>query len=280
MKLVWVPGGTFLMGSPDTDRDAAPEEKPQQEVQITRGFYFGAHPVTVGEFRQFVEAAKYQTAAEHGTGWGYNKETRKLEERTGFSWREVGWQQTDASPVVNVTHDDAAAFCDWLSRKEGKTYELPTEAEWEYACRAGTPTRYHSGDDAASLKGVAKVTAALRRLRDAEAYRDWVFPAWESEQPFTSPVGRFKANTWGLFDMHGNVWQWCADGKREYPKEPLQEPLKDPKGPLRGTTYVLRGGSILSAPAFCRAAYRHLRESGYRHFDVGFRVVLRAVESG
>ena len=124
-----------------------------------------------------------------------------------YSWRNVGFAQTDLHPVVCVSWNDAVAFCDWLSRKEGKTYRLPTEAEWEYACRAGTTTRYWCGDDPEGLARAANVPDASAKS---------LFPAWKTIGAsdgcvFTAPVGSYRPNPFGLYDMHGNAWQWCSD---------------------------------------------------------------------
>ena len=143
MKLVLIPAGEFLMGSPDSDKDAEDDEKPQHRVRITRPFYLGAHEVTRGQFRRFVDETGYRTEAEKNDagGLGYDAQSKKLKQDRKFNWLNPGFEQTDEHPVVNVSWNDSVAFAEWLSRKEGRTYRLPTEAEWEYACRAGTKTQ-------------------------------------------------------------------------------------------------------------------------------------------
>ena len=189
-----------------------------------------------------------------------------------YSWKNTGFPQGDDDPVVNVSWNDAAAFCAWLSKKEGKTYELPTEAESEYACRAGTTTRFWCGDDDAGLNGTDNVRdASLKEKLDADQFKDWTFAAWNDGHPFTSPAGTFRANAWSLCDMHGDVWQWCADWFGKYP----EGALKDPKGPTDGDFRVSRGGSWQSVPALCRSAARHAFDPGDRDANIGFRVVLR-----
>ena len=174
--------------------------------------------------------------------------------------------------MVNVTWNDATAFCAWLSKKEGKVYELPTEAEWEYACRAGTKTRFWCGDTDASLKGNANLAdASLKGKMDADFVKDWPFVSWDDDYPFTSPVGGFKANPWGLYDMGGNVWQWCADGHDKY----QEGYIKDPKGKESVNNRVLRGGSWMEGSRNCRSASR-LFLPAYRLHCLGFRVVLRS----
>ncbi len=234
MKLTLIPAGEFKMGSGESAEataafftrtygarfltaDSFKNEHPQHRVQITRPFYLGTYHVTRGEFRQFVNDTGYKTDAER------RRTVAASEDRF---WRNVP-EQTDEHPVVNVSWNDAAAFCKWLSRKEGKTYRLPTEAEWEYACRAGTTTRYYSGDDPETLAKVGNVTDAAYRAR---------FPRFAEQTltasdgyVFTAPVGQFKPNAFGLYDIHGNAWEWCSDwyGKEYYGKSPVE----DPKGP-------------------------------------------------
>ena len=128
-----------------------------------------------------------------------------------YSWRNAGFEQTDEHPVVCMSWNDAVEFCKWLSRKEGKTYRLPTEAEWEYACRAGTTTRYYSGDDPETLAKVGNVADAAAKAK----FPEWTWTIKASDgYVFTAPVGRFKPNAFGLYDMHGNAGQWCADWYR------------------------------------------------------------------
>ena len=169
--------------------------------------------------------------------------------------------------MVNVSWNDAVAFCKWLSRKEGKTYRLPTEAEWEYACRAGTTTRYYSGDDPETLAKVGNVADATAKAK----FPDWKCTIKASDgYVFTAPVGSFKPNAFGLYDMHGNAWQWCSDwyGEDYYAKSPTD----DPTGPDSGDDRVLRGGSWDGRPDFTRSADRDQEPPNYRGNIAGFRV--------
>ena len=151
MRLVLIPPGTFVMGSPSS-LDAAAAEKPAHRVQISRAFYLAAHEITVGNFRAFVNATGYKTEAEQQQkGYGWDRTQGKFVAGPAYSWQHVpledaGWVQGENHPVINVSWNDAIAFCRWLSQKEGKSYRLPTEAEWEYSCRAGTTSRYYVGD--------------------------------------------------------------------------------------------------------------------------------------
>jgi LSD1 subclass zinc finger protein len=274
LKLVRISHGKFQMGSPRGEVGQFDREMPQHEVEISRSFYMGMYTVTVGQFRQFVQETEYKTEAEADGqgGYGYNAETKKWEgSKPQYTWRNVGWEQSDAHPVVNVSWNDAVKFCQWLSEKEKRRYELPTEAEWEYACRAGTTTRFYNGDRDEGLKEVANLAdASLKAKLDTEFYKSWTFQTWDDGYAFTAPVGQLKPNAWGLYDMHGNVWQWCADGLRKY-KEGY---IKDSQSEIKDSR-VLRGGSWNNAPRDCRAAYRFGRGPGVRNHNFGFRVVLR-----
>jgi formylglycine-generating enzyme required for sulfatase activity len=271
MKFTRIKAGEFLMGSPDTDKDAKDDEKPQHRVRITRPFYLGVHEVTRGQFRRFVDDAGYQTDAEKDGkgGWGWNEAANKFEhgQNPRYTWRETGFEQTDEHPVVNVSWNDAVAFAEWLGKREGKTYRLPTEAEWEYACRAGTTTRYFCGDDAEALAEVGNVADAMARekhhWKDTIAARDGFV--------YTAPVGRYRPNAWGLHDMHGNVLEWCWDwyGKDFYKGSRVD----DPAGPLDAAYRVIRGGSWYNSPRYCRSANRWI-EPGNRSNDLGFRLAL------
>jgi formylglycine-generating enzyme required for sulfatase activity len=227
MKLVLIPAGSFMMGSDDGDSD----EKPVHKATITRPFYLGTHEVTVGQFRKFVSDAGYKTEGD---------------------WRNAGFAQTDDHPVVNVSWNDAVAFCEWLSRKEGTQYRLPTEAQWEYACRAGSTGKFCYGNDENQLGEYAWYD----KNSDSKAH----------------PVGEKKPNAWGLYDMHGNVWEWCADWNDSgyYGKSPTD----DPSGPATGSSRVYRGGSWSLPARLCRSAFRGLYLPGGRPYFLGLRVSL------
>jgi len=268
MKLALIPGGEFLMGSPASEvgrRDA----ESQHRVRITKPFYMGIHEVTVGQFKRFVAATNYKTEAETDGkgGWGYEKSAGVTQD-VKYSWRSHGFPQVDAHPVINVSWNDSVAFCTWLSRAEGVEYRLPTEAEWEYACRAGTNTMYYHGNDAEGLVAVGNVA-------DRSFQKD--FPSFThaiaADDGFvsTSPVGRFRANGFGLYDMHGNVLEWCSDwyGGDYYESSPRN----DPAGPPGGSDRVIRGGSWSYPADYCRSAFRLGDLPSYRNGRLGFRVV-------
>ena len=274
MKLVLIPAGEFLMGSPDSDKDAKANEKPQHRVRITRPFYLGATEVTVGQFRRVVETAGYQTEAEKDGqgGRGWNEAKGIWEDGPQYTWRNPGFAQTDEHPVVNVSWNDAIAYCHLLSDRESLKlydgYRLPTEAEWEYACRAGTTSRYESGDDPETLALVGNIGDWNLKA----AYPSVKWPTIAARDGFinTAPVGQSQPNAFDLYDLHGNGWEWCQDG---YDKTYYgQSPGADPAGPLGAAFRVDRGGSWSTDPRFCRAANRNRTTPGSRYGNLGFRV--------
>ena len=248
LKMVLIPAGEFKMGSGESAEATAAffnktygedlvqadwfkDEHPQHRVRITKPFYLGAYHVTRGQFRQFVADTAYKTDAEKGEkpgAYGWAPDGKEFGFNEKYSWQNAGFEQTDEHPVVNVSWNDAVEFCKWLSKKESKTYRLPTEAEWEYACRAGTTTRYYSGDDPETLATVGNVADAAAKAQ----FPDWTWTIKANDgHVFTSPVGKFKPNAFGLYDMHGNAWQWCADwyGRNTTPSPPqTTQPAQTP----------------------------------------------------
>ena len=287
MKLTLIPSGEFMMGSAETPEETVAffkrtcdkglliahyfeNEHPQHRVRITRPFYLGTYHVTRGQFRRFVADTHYKTDAEKGerqAASSSNTDKTKFGYYEKYSWRTAGSEQTDEHPVVNVSWNDAVAFCKWLNKKESRTYRLPTEAEWEYACRAGTTTRYYSGDDPETLAKVGKVADATFKAK----FPDKKYTLEVSDSiVFTAPVGKFKPNAFGLYDMHGNAWQWCADwyGLEYY----AVSPADDPTGPDSGNDRVLRGGSWVYRLGSSRSALRTGFAPDLRNGSTGFRV--------
>jgi formylglycine-generating enzyme required for sulfatase activity len=287
MKLTRIPPGDFMMGSRESAEETAAvfnktyggdfakagffkDEHPQHRVRITRPFYLGTYHVTRGQFRQFVADTEYKTDAEKGGkpgALGWNPDTKKVAFNENYSWQKAGFEQTDEHPVVNVSWNDAVAFCKWLSRKEGNAYRLPTEAEWEYACRAGTTTRYSSGDDPESLAQFGNVADATFKARFPDA--KYTMKARDG-YVFTAPVGSFQPNAFGLYDMHGNAWQWCSD--RYGATYGAASAADDPAGAGSGDFRVLRGGSWVDGPVYTRSAKRSGITPGSRFDGTGFRV--------
>jgi formylglycine-generating enzyme len=274
MIFVLVPAGEFLMGSAAAEIDALraemaehkvtgtwylaspPSEGPQHRVKITRAFEMGAHEVTVGQFRKFAERAGYRTTAESDGKGGGGRSGTRWEQRPEYNWKNIGFAQADDQAVVNVTWEDATAFCAWLSQTEGRPHRLPTEAEWEYACRAGSTTRYPWGDDAGG--------------RD-----EYVWHGGHSDG-LAGPhrVGLLKPNALGLYDMCGNVYEYCLD---RYAVDAYGlSPVEDPAGPVEGAAHVVRGGSWATLGIHCRPAFRGGDSGpGHRNQRDGFRVVRR-----
>jgi len=294
MRFVLIPAGTFMMGSDESPASLAQsypqydqkrlqdlgDEAPVHQVRITRPFYLGQYEVTVAQFRRFVEQSGYvpESVADGTGGYGYNPDYDPASTIRGdafegrdpkYSWQNPGFPQRDDHPVVNVSWNDAVALCKWLSKTEGVTYRLPTEAEWEYAGRAGTTTRYHSGNDPESLLRAANVF-------DDDAAQFWkrwaryALPASDGH-PFTAPVGSYKPNAFGLYDMHGNAWEWTADwyGDDYY----AHSPVDDPKGPATGSVRVRRGGSWHTWPLYARISYRNWNSQSTRYTLVGMRLL-------
>jgi formylglycine-generating enzyme required for sulfatase activity/serine/threonine protein kinase len=237
IDLVSVPAGEFYMGSGADDKDAWDDEKPRHKVTISKPFYLGKYKVTVGQFKRFVQATGYKTEAEKAGD--------------SSTWKQPGFAQTDEHPVVYLSWNDAHAFCQWLAEETGAKVRLPSEAEWEYSCRAGTTTKFYFGDNEADLG-------------------DYAWYAGNSGFR-THPCGRKKPNAFGLFDMHGLAWEWCVDGKQTY----TDDVETDPEGPTSaGASRVSRGGSFDDGPRLCRAADRCGRAPSYRYVVIGFRVLV------
>jgi formylglycine-generating enzyme required for sulfatase activity len=254
-EMVWIKGGSFQMG--DSQGGGYSDEKPVQSVSVAR-FAMGRYEVTVGEFRQFVNETGYQTDAEKQGGcWDAGDDN-------GKNWRNLGFSQTETHPVVYVSWNDATAYAKWLSQQTGHTYRLPTEAQWEYAARAGTTTSRYWGNnpnEACRYANVADKTAK-------NEYSDWTIHYCTDGYVYTAPVGNFKANAFDLFDMLGNVWEWtCSEYEGKYNGKESRC-ISQKSGSLRS----LRGGAWLNKPRLVRAAYRG-RESHYFCSDLaGFRL--------
>jgi len=296
MPLVRIPAGEFLMGSDESiaslqkdyplmERQRLEElrdEAPVHRVRITRDFYLGQTEVTVGQFRKFVQASGYvpESITDGTGGYGYNArhvangaqgeqfDGRKVR----YSWKDPGFAQSDDHPVVNVTWNDAQAMARWLSKTEQRTYRLPTEAEWEYAARASTRTRYHNGDDPQALAQVGNTfdltaapfwpTLAAHAMHGNDGYA------------FTAPVASFAPNAFGLYDMHGNAWEWTSDLHDD--TYYARSPVDDPQGPVEGSVYVRRGGSWHTWPLYVRSSYRNWNSPQTRYTLVGIRLLMEA----
>jgi len=241
----------FKMGS----KNGRDNEKPVHEVIINYDFEIAKYPVTVGEFRLFIEDTNYKTEAQKGDG-AYVWDGKDWNKKKDAYWDNPYFEQTDEHPVVCVNWNDAKEYCIWLSEKTGENYRLPTEAEWEYAARAGTATKWSFGDDEKELKEYA----------------------WYDENSGnkTHPVGDRKPNPWGLYDMHGNVWEWCEDDYVDNYKNTSKDGSANQD--YKEDKKVLRGGSWSSSAGVTRSAARSGGFPVFRINIVGFRL-LRTLPS-
>ena len=228
MKFVWIPPGSFMMGSPKDENVRGGDEK-QHKVTLTKGFYMGVYTVTQEQWQEVM---------------GNNPSSFKGEKNL---------------PVETVSWDDCQEFIKKLREKDKKLYRFPTEAEWEFACRAGTKTPFHFGET---------ISTDQANYNGDFTYGDGKKGTFRQK---TTPVGSFPANAWGLHDMHGNVFQWCQDWYGDYP----QKEAVDPKGPEKGEYRVLRGGSWDLTPDGCRSASHFRTRPGYRANSFGLRVCFR-----
>jgi formylglycine-generating enzyme required for sulfatase activity len=262
MKLVLIPPGEFMMGSPkelieeelktpgikDWYKEQLPSEGPQHRVRITKPFYLGMYVVTQEEYQRVMGTNPSEFSA------------------TGQHKDQVAGQNTKQFPVEHVSWDDAVEFCRKLSempeeKAVGRTYLLPSEAQWEYACRAGSTGRY----------GFSSVRSGIPKEYEEKALSDY---GWFNGNSggMTHAVGLKRASAWGLYDTQGNVWEWCEDwyDKDYYAKSPTN----DPTGPLGGSPRVSRGGSWDYPAGDCRSAYRDGSVPGFRYYNLGLRVSL------
>ncbi|NER38650.1 MAG: formylglycine-generating enzyme family protein [Oscillatoria sp. SIO1A7] len=230
LEMVSIPGGTFMMGSPDSEKDSDSDEKPQHRLRVP-GFFMGKYQVTQAQWQAVM---------------GNNPSYFKGEDL----------------PVELITWYNAEKFCKELSQKTGRAYRLPSEAEWEYACRAGTTRPFHFG---------ATITTDLANYNGNYTYEREPRGKYREQ---TTPVGSFPANAFGLYDMHGNVWEWCQDAWHDNyqgaPTDGTARVANKQSGDLR----ILRGGSWFSLPGHCRGACRNDNGPIFRRWDSGFRVVL------
>jgi uncharacterized protein (TIGR02996 family) len=238
MKFAWIPPGTFMMGSPAKGYQL---DGARHQVTLSKGFYLGVHPVTQAVWREVF-----------------------AKDRSRFPGKNPSHFQGADRPVEQVTWQDCEKFLRKLSWRDRHTYRLPSEAEWEYACRAGTTTAFYFGEtiatDQANYNGDDTYGAGRKGASRGE----------------TTPVGIFPPNGWGLYDMHGNVREWCSDWHGDYPTEAVH----DPQGPAGGTGRVSRGGSYRDAPTLLRSASRRWESWARRVPFQGFRVAMDSPKLG
>lgn len=253
LELLLVQPGTFSMGSPATEEGRSEDEQ-VRSTTLTQAFYLGRTEVTVRQFEAFVRETRYRTEAEDGKSGGFGWDGTKLVQAPRYTWRAPGYLQTPDHPVTLVTWNDAKRFCAWLSGKAKRVITLPSEAQWEYACRAGATSAWSGGP-------VEEV-------------------AWTVENAAgqAHPVGSRKANAWGFHDLHGNVWEWCEDvWHNNYNGAP-----KNGSAWIEGQYQkyrVVRGGQWNNLDVNCRSASRSYNVPGPRDYYFGFRVVVTARSS-
>jgi formylglycine-generating enzyme required for sulfatase activity len=264
MQFVFVKGGCFPMG--DSLGDGYADEKPAHEVCLD-DFYLGGYEVRVGDFRKFVNETGYRTEAESGDGC-YTYRGDKWEKDRNANWRNPGFAIDDRHPVVCVSWNDSMAFTDWLKKKTGKQYRLPREAEWEYAARDGGKNVKYSWGNGEPSGNIADESAKRQFPKQN------IWSGYDDGYVFTAPVGSFRPNELGLYDMTGNVWEWCSDwyGQNYY----QGSPKNNPEGPSKGSNKVLRGGSWSNDSRNLRAVYRGGNDPANRSYFTGFRLGLSA----
>ena len=261
-ELVAIPAGYFMMGSPASEEGRFDDEGPQHQVTVG-SFALGRYEVTRDEYRAFAEATGHSSSG----CWIFDSDEGRAAGDVDASWREPGFAQGSGHPVVCVSWNDAQAYVRWLSRETGESYRLPSESEWEYAARGATTTRWHWGDAPSSQCGHANgADAAAKR-----SYSDFdEAAACDDGAMHTAVVGSYSVNTFGLFDMSGNVWEWVEDcWNQDYAGAPSD-----------GTAWrssdcgrrVLRGGSWIDPPPLLRSATRHRDATEGPSSFVGFRV--------
>ena len=271
-EMVVVPHGGFLMGAADDEAGAADAEKPAHYVRFDRGFAMARHPVTVGEFRRFVQATQYRPrATRRGHSIVYDERSGNFVRRSGVDWQSdyAGDPASDDMPVLHVSVYDAEAYAEWLAGQTGRGYRLPSEAEYEYALRAGQQGRYPWGN-AQPPRGVANLTGGNDRSPSGRSWNN-AFIGYGDGYWGPAPVGRFRANAFGLKDLDGNISEWVGDcWHASYRRAPADGAAWFNPG---CRSRVVRGGSWASSPAQARAAWRSSSDSDMTNARVGFRVV-------
>jgi formylglycine-generating enzyme required for sulfatase activity len=286
--MVVLPAGRFPMGSPSDEGGREDVEGPVHEVSIRR-FAMGKFPVTKGEFAAFVTATGYQTDAEKNTavpgvdgaaGCSAYKGGTDFGYTAGTSWRNPGFSQDDNHPVVCLSWNDAQAYAQWLANKTGKRYRLPTEAEMEWAIRAGSTSPYPWGSDPGPACRYGNLADASVRAK----FPEWHYPtaSCNDSYVYTSPVGHYDANRFGLHDTVGDVWTWTQDCFHDsYDGAPGDGSAQQSSNTIMSAVFnrhldcgdrVMRGGAWETQPVKLRSAHRYAQSSAYRYYSFGLRV--------
>ena len=252
VEMTLIPPGVFMMGAKKGEWDQGAKETPRHPVTLTKPFYLGTHLITQKQYRTLMKS---------------NPSTFLPDPESHYN---VPFKSTDTFPVDGISFEMAEEFCERLSarateRRAKRVYRLPTEAEWEYACRAGTSTMFHYGPQLDSRMANFDGNYAFPERQDDGEEIIYLFR--------TCPVGSFRPNAFGLYDMHGNLWEWCSD--RYSDRTYTRAARTDPTGPKRGSSHVLRGGSWIDAGWNCRSATRTYDEA--LHY-VGLRIAMDVPE--
>lgn len=294
-NLVFVKGGTFQMGEGEKKHDVTLSD-----------YYICKYDVTYSDFKAFVDYTGYQTMAEiFGKAWWYDTKKNEITYKIGASWKDTGFLQTGNHPVVSISWYDSIKYCNWKSKHDGSQpvyqinekakdpnnlsddevdpfrwivavdwkangYRLPTEAEWQFAAQSrGKEVKYSWGNAAIpAIKGLKCANVADKTFK-GKFFQKKIFEKYRDGYIFTSPVDKFKPNELGLYDMTGNVWDWCWDWYGDYQKEDRI----NPKGVLKGNTRVARGGSWYNDPICANVTHRVYSDPWTHSGDVGFRMV-------
>jgi formylglycine-generating enzyme required for sulfatase activity len=262
-EMVVVPAGAFTMGSPRNEKGRDDNEGPQHRATIARPFALGRFEVTVDQFTAFVD----ETGHDMGSSCDVWQDG-KWSERQGPTWRKPNFPQSGTHPAACLSWDDAKAYLAWLSRKTGSAYRLPTEAEWEYAARAGTTTRFHFGTNERDYCRYGN-GADQKARSDVPGSKGWTVLACNDGHAYTAPAGSFAANAFGLHDTHGNVFEWVEDCWHGS----YQDAPTDGTAWMSGNCgiHLLRGGAWGYPPDYLRAATRGQLESAHRYINAGLR---------
>ena len=266
-----VPTGSFMMGAPDGEPGRTDAQMPQHEVTISKGFALSQTDITVGQFREFVRASGYKPDSVNNGSSVYDERTGVMRDDSGATWEDdyAGHPAANDLPVVNISWNDANAYVQWLSQRTGKKYRLPSEAEFEYALRAGSTSRYWWGSGTPKTK-VENLTGSLDR---SPSGRRWshAFEGYGDGYWGPAPVMSFAPNAFGLYDMDGNVSEWMTDCWHDnYIRAPVDgSAWVNPGCSVR----VVRGGSWGSSPEQANSAYRQGADASVRSGRVGFRIL-------
>jgi len=271
-EMIVIEAGRFVMGSPNNEVGRGEDEGPQREIVVVRPFALARCETTVVEFRRFVEETGHVTQAEMGDGcYVVNEAGMDVEQRKDRNWRDPGFPQTDAHPVVCVSWNDAVAYAEWLGRRTGQTYRLPTEAEWEYAARAGSAASRFWGDDPNA--GCEYANAADRALKRRYPEYQWPTATCDDGTVYTAPAGSFRRNAFGLSDMLGNTWEWVrgcyAENLQSVPTDGTA--WEGPPGE-NCARRVVRGGGWDYEPVDVRSADRNRYSPDGAINFLGFRL--------